>query len=130
MKQGYEPIDLDYENSNDLDYENSNDPDYESDESSETPLSRSYPEVVIPTFEGNKDDYTPYEFMTNQTSYTPNDKPEPTTYEEAIRGPESTAWKKAMQEEFDSLNENQTWNLVELPAGSKVLGGKWVLDEN
>jgi hypothetical protein len=31
-----------------------------------------------------------------------------------------------MQEEFDSLIENQIWQLIELPPGSKVLGGRWV----
>jgi hypothetical protein len=31
-----------------------------------------------------------------------------------------------MQEEFDSLIENQTWQLIELPPGSKALGGRWV----
>jgi hypothetical protein len=31
-----------------------------------------------------------------------------------------------MKEEFDFLIENDTWNLILLPNGRKVLGGKWV----
>jgi hypothetical protein len=31
-----------------------------------------------------------------------------------------------MKEEFDSLIENDTWNLIPLPNGRKALGGKWV----
>ena len=30
-----------------------------------------------------------------------------------------------MKEEMDSLNKKQTWDLVELPKGSKVVGCKW-----
>jgi hypothetical protein len=31
-----------------------------------------------------------------------------------------------MKEEFDSLIENNIWNLIPLPNGRKALGGKWV----
>ena len=31
-----------------------------------------------------------------------------------------------MKEEFDSLVENDIWNLVLLPNSRKALGGKWV----
>lgn len=51
---------------------------------------------------------------------------DPSSYEEAIRGSESDLWKAAMQEEYDSLMKNKTWNLVELPAGRKAIGSKWV----
>ncbi|UYV73755.1 hypothetical protein LAZ67_11000746 [Cordylochernes scorpioides] len=35
--------------------------------------------------------------------------------------------KKAMEEEFDSLIENKTWELVDPPKGQNVIGSKWVL---
>ena len=35
-------------------------------------------------------------------------------------------WKKAMQEETDSLHTNHTYELVKLPKGKKVLKNKWV----
>ncbi|KXJ67887.1 hypothetical protein RP20_CCG008080 [Aedes albopictus] len=51
---------------------------------------------------------------------------EPSSYEEAVRSSESDLWKAAMQEEYDSLMENGTWVLAELPAGRKAIGSKWV----
>lgn len=51
---------------------------------------------------------------------------EPTSYEEAVLGPEQDLWKVAMREEYDSLMKNNTWSLVELPNGRKPIGCKWV----
>jgi hypothetical protein len=31
-----------------------------------------------------------------------------------------------MSEEIESLHKNQTWELVELPKGQKIVGCKWV----
>lgn len=35
-------------------------------------------------------------------------------------------WKQAIQEELESLDRNDTWSLVELPAGRKVVDSKWI----
>lgn len=35
-------------------------------------------------------------------------------------------WRLAMKEEIDAINKNQTWDLVELPAGKKCIGVKWI----
>ena len=35
-------------------------------------------------------------------------------------------WQIAMQDEIDSLTENNTWSLSTLPSGSQALQGKWV----
>ncbi|OAE25288.1 hypothetical protein AXG93_4620s1010 [Marchantia polymorpha subsp. ruderalis] len=35
-------------------------------------------------------------------------------------------WWKAMQEEFDALITNHTWELVELPKAKKVLTSRWI----
>ena len=32
----------------------------------------------------------------------------------------------AMVEEIESLQKNQTWELVQLPAGKRAIGCKWV----
>ena len=53
---------------------------------------------------------------------------EPLTYADAVRdtSPYHLQWQAAMQEEFDSLIENQTWRLLATPADRISLGGKWV----
>lgn len=35
-------------------------------------------------------------------------------------------WQKAMDDEMNSLNENQTWNLTPLPRGAAAIPSKWV----
>jgi hypothetical protein len=35
-------------------------------------------------------------------------------------------WKEAMQEEYDSLLENQTWDLVPLPPERNIFRCRWV----
>lgn len=39
---------------------------------------------------------------------------------------ESDKWDTVMKEEIDSLHNNNTWVLVELPAGEKVIQSEWV----
>ena len=34
-------------------------------------------------------------------------------------------WEQGMIEEMDSLVRNQTWDLVKLPTGKRVLQNKW-----
>ena len=51
---------------------------------------------------------------------------EPTTIQEAWNSKHSTQWKAAADSEFQSLMENKTWELVELPTNRKAIGCKWV----
>ena len=53
--------------------------------------------------------------------------PEPKTINEALSGPHSEEWKKALQQEYDTLMERNTWELQELPPGRRAIGVKWVL---
>ena len=48
---------------------------------------------------------------------------DPQTYEYAAHDPR---WKTAMKEEFNSLQKNNTWELVDLPPGKKLVQCKWV----
>eukprot|EP00253_Pinus_taeda_P021852 PITA_21852 len=48
---------------------------------------------------------------------------DPWSYAEAARHP---SWESAMEEEYNSLLENQTSDLVPLPSGRKLLRCKWV----
>lgn len=49
----------------------------------------------------------------------------PENYEKALRTKHSNEWKAAMQKEYTSLLENDTWTLVDLPPGQKAIGSKW-----
>jgi hypothetical protein len=51
---------------------------------------------------------------------------EPDTYEEALASEYSTYWKQAMDDEYNSLMENNTWNLETPPPGVKPIPVKWV----
>ena len=35
-------------------------------------------------------------------------------------------WKEAVNSEIESIMQNHTWELVDLPPGSKPLGCKWI----
>ncbi|PKA59146.1 Retrovirus-related Pol polyprotein from transposon TNT 1-94 [Apostasia shenzhenica] len=39
---------------------------------------------------------------------------------------DSVKWESAMQDEFDSLMKNRTWELAPLPDGKKALQNKWI----
>ncbi|XP_071694471.1 uncharacterized protein [Rutidosis leptorrhynchoides] len=47
---------------------------------------------------------------------------EPTTYREAVSSSEGPQWKEAIKSEIDSILQNHTWELVDLPPGCKPLG--------
>jgi hypothetical protein len=51
---------------------------------------------------------------------------EPSTFHEAIKSTDVSMWMTAMQEEIETLNKNNTWDLVPLPQGRKTIGNKWV----
>ncbi|GJR04813.1 zinc finger, CCHC-type containing protein, partial [Tanacetum coccineum] len=50
----------------------------------------------------------------------------PKTYKEAITSRNSAFWKEAIDDEMDSLVSNNTWELSDLPPGSKAIGCRWV----
>ena len=57
---------------------------------------------------------------------SPIDHSLPTTYYDACRYPEATQWKAAMERELQSLRDNDTWELVDLPPGRRAFPNKWV----
>ncbi|CAI7838510.1 unnamed protein product [Closterium sp. NIES-53] len=52
--------------------------------------------------------------------------PEPKTLAEALSGPDAEKWKQSVKEEYDSLLENETWELCELPPGKKAISSKLI----
>ncbi|CAI7903250.1 unnamed protein product [Closterium sp. NIES-53] len=52
--------------------------------------------------------------------------PEPKTLAEALSGPDAEKWKQSVKEEYDSLVENETWELCELPPGKKAISSKLI----
>lgn len=51
------------------------------------------------------------------------DSEQPSSYREAAI---YEAWIKAMKTELDAIERNNTWYLVDLPTGKKLIGLKWV----
>ncbi|KAM1263125.1 hypothetical protein ACFX13_028839 [Malus domestica] len=48
---------------------------------------------------------------------------EPRNFHEATCMPE---WQNAMTKKLQALNDNQTWSVVDLPNGKKVVGSRWI----
>jgi len=50
----------------------------------------------------------------------------PKSYAEAMTRPDAQKWHEAACQEIDSLLENGTWELAQLPPGRKAIGSRWV----
>ena len=61
-----------------------------------------------------------------EASVAVTDVDEPRSIKQALDGPNSKHWSTSTKEEIDSLLENKTWDLTELPPGKNVVGSKWV----
>ncbi|GKB51925.1 zinc finger, CCHC-type containing protein [Tanacetum coccineum] len=70
----------------------------------------------------DKSNMVAYKFVAAEEEVTH----EPLTYQEAIACEDSSMWKAAMKEEMDSLRKNKTWELVDHPAGQKLVSCKWM----
>ena len=51
---------------------------------------------------------------------------EPATYEEAVSGEHARQWRRAMDEEMQSLIDNKTYEITSLPTGREAVTCKWV----
>ncbi|CAI7847496.1 unnamed protein product [Closterium sp. NIES-53] len=52
--------------------------------------------------------------------------PEPKTLAEALSGPDAEKWKQSVKEEYESLLENEMWELCELPPWKKAISSKLI----
>ena len=57
--------------------------------------------------------------MTENKDVLLMERGEPTTYQEAIMGPNSEKWVEAMKAEMQSMYDNKVWTLVDAPKGVK-----------
>ena len=55
------------------------------------------------------------------------DNNKPTSYGEAMVGPDSDEWLEAIKSERGSMYENKVWTLEEPLDGRKAVGCRWIL---
>ena len=68
--------------------------------------------------------YSPSAFCSNFALSVTDD--DPRTVKEAVDSEDGKLWKEAIVDEMASLHKNEAWDLVELSAGRKPIGSKWV----
>ena len=49
---------------------------------------------------------------------------DPVTLNDAMTSSDKDKWRRAMQKEIESLEENKVWDLVELPKDRQAVGSK------
>ncbi|GJV21701.1 zinc finger, CCHC-type containing protein [Tanacetum coccineum] len=62
----------------------------------------------------------------DQHSYCFNVEDDPKIFNEAMKSQDVAFWKEAINDEMDSIMDNNTWVLADLPPGCKPLGCKWI----
>ena len=65
-------------------------------------------------------------YRVRHVAYHLSEVDEPSTIQDANSSHHAAEWKAATDAEYNSLIENKTWKLVELPPGRKAVGCKWV----
>lgn len=87
-------------------------------------ISTPDPHENAPTTEPRRSERLQTPVVRYGLSATEHDHP---TYSQAMRGPESAAWKQACREEFNSLLQHNVGTLVDAPPNANILGGMWRL---
>ena len=54
----------------------------------------------------------------------------PTPYKEVVSGPDNAAWRKAMEEEMSSIENNDTWILEAPQQGVNAIENRWIFTNN
>lgn len=50
----------------------------------------------------------------------------PQTFQEVVTSPNAPYWNEAINSELESILENNTFEMIDLPLGSKPIGSKWI----
>ncbi|CAI7812042.1 unnamed protein product [Closterium sp. NIES-53] len=89
------------------------------------PAATPRPSSALMVGEDEESDYEECAFA----FFSPVEMPgEPATLKEALESSDAEEWKKAMVSELKSIEENGTWELVELPEGRKAITSKWLFE--
>ena len=89
--------------------------------------TNSSKDVELEELIGENEEYEFLETIEEAANLAEDNEPE--SYEEAINSEDSDRWREAINSEFKSLVENETWRVVpksELPPNTKVIQTKWV----
>jgi len=65
-------------------------------------------------------------FLTDKLASTFFIEEDRKTFIEVIWSIDASCWKEAIKSELESIMSNQTWELVDLPNGSRPISGKWI----
>jgi len=87
--------------------------------------------VVVEIPRKSDEYYTQYQrilinLITNNVNifYIKDTQKEPSTYKQAINGLEKEKWNNSIREELKELENQRTWELVDLPHNRKALRGR------
>ncbi|CAH2101207.1 unnamed protein product [Euphydryas editha] len=104
--------------------QNTSESSFESIESKEDPNDVSYqPSQTISEYDRRNITLRPRRNRNEEANFIEYDIP--TTYEEAINCKNGDKWKEAIREELQSLEENETWKLID-KNNDKTVTSKWV----
>ena len=74
----------------------------------------------------NKNENLSLQACMSLTSFIDQTLDEPNTYNEALNSEFREDWLKAIQSELNSLEENKTWTITNLPKDKKTIKTKWI----
>ena len=60
-----------------------------------------------------------------ESAFVVLEEDKPANFKEAMRSPNAEEWKVSMGKEYDNLMGYHTWELVELPPDTNVVGSRW-----
>ena len=107
-------------------------PEIESEENL-PPVGASYEETFMKQVQNlgiKRQRQAPTKFSPDECNLTESltaDNEEPQSINEALNGKDANKWKQALEEEYNSLIKNETWELVPPPEGCNIVGSKWVM---
>ena len=61
-----------------------------------------------------------------ESAYITLAEDEPANYKEAMDSPNTDKWKVSMNNEYDMLMGYHTWEFIERPPNTNIIGSRWV----